>query len=632
MRSIRLFTLIVLISLCSSIVYAQSTYTIPILVTNGSQSRVINLGVTDCATVNIDPCTGENGSIPVPASGTFDARFTNVLFSQNMQFGSLNDFRNTSSAFANDTFKVTIQPGDTNGNNVTLDWQNVIHAGGGYWHLKSRLIFPDFDIDMTTQSSYTYDVSVYPSVYIVKGDTTSFRTFTLEEFALDGTLDSKGKLYYGKSYKPKPDKTEFSVSFTNEESQPVNDLHVEFSVTVDPASVSITRFPYQFITRGTRADFSGATIAIGEIVTIHGLTTKPNNQKIRTWYWTKDGIRFGNRKNSRDITNELRLPMPNTVNAGEEIFTQLFAGDNMYVGVNNEALKGPPYIRMTKYSDVLKTLIAYPGKAGQQVLPDNYASCISTFDYIKGSGDRSGKVILGAQKGLAPDKHRNALLGQTLTLALNLNFSLAQKTPAGLGSLQIYDPTSLFNGKTLDTLLSQSNQYLSYCTIGDNPTLDANDLLFELQRVNQAFSGTRDTLSWGGTKTRFTGAKSLRTVPFLRRTSTIIAETFASSSVSNSSMPETYALNQNYPNPFNPTTMLSFVIGNSSLVSLRVYDMLGREVATLINNEQMETGTHEAPFDGTSLASGVYFYRLYVIDAVTGEASFNDVKRMVLVK
>ena len=70
-----------------------------------------------------------------------------------------------------------------------------------------------------------------------------------------------------------------------------------------------------------------------------------------------------------------------------------------------------------------------------------------------------------------------------------------------------------------------------------------------------------------------------------------------------------FLLHQNYPNPFNPTTEVRFEIGDVGFVSLKVYDMLGREVATLAN-EEMKPGRYEREFDGSNLASGVYWYRL----------------------
>jgi hypothetical protein len=84
----------------------------------------------------------------------------------------------------------------------------------------------------------------------------------------------------------------------------------------------------------------------------------------------------------------------------------------------------------------------------------------------------------------------------------------------------------------------------------------------------------------------------------------------------NAQQPFDFRLEQNYPNPFNPTTTIRFEVGGSGLpagqagfVSLRVFDLLGREVATLVNDE-LRPGTYQRTFDGTNLASGVYFYRL----------------------
>ncbi len=89
-------------------------------------------------------------------------------------------------------------------------------------------------------------------------------------------------------------------------------------------------------------------------------------------------------------------------------------------------------------------------------------------------------------------------------------------------------------------------------------------------------------------------------------------------------LPTTFALKQNYPNPFNPTTTITFDLPFSDVVSLKVYDVLGKEVATLVNGFRQRR-THFIPFDGSYLASGVYFYRLQT-------TFFSRTKRMMLVK
>ncbi|MFA7288321.1 MAG: T9SS type A sorting domain-containing protein [Melioribacteraceae bacterium] len=89
-------------------------------------------------------------------------------------------------------------------------------------------------------------------------------------------------------------------------------------------------------------------------------------------------------------------------------------------------------------------------------------------------------------------------------------------------------------------------------------------------------------------------------------------------------IPVEYSLSQNYPNPFNPSTNIKFALTKTSIASLKVYDILGREVATLVNKE-LNPGNYNFQFNGSRLSSGIYFYRLQ-----TGE--FTQTKKMLLIK
>ncbi|MBS4027925.1 MAG: T9SS type A sorting domain-containing protein [Ignavibacteriales bacterium] len=105
---------------------------------------------------------------------------------------------------------------------------------------------------------------------------------------------------------------------------------------------------------------------------------------------------------------------------------------------------------------------------------------------------------------------------------------------------------------------------------------------------------------------------------------------FASNFV-NQNEAERFFLAQNYPNPFNPTTAISFSLLAVSNITLKVYNVLGQEVATLLNSESLEEGKHEIQFDASGLTSGVYFYRLIVADE-KGKQVYSETKKLLLMK
>ncbi len=89
-------------------------------------------------------------------------------------------------------------------------------------------------------------------------------------------------------------------------------------------------------------------------------------------------------------------------------------------------------------------------------------------------------------------------------------------------------------------------------------------------------------------------------------------------------VPDKFILNQNYPNPFNPSTTISFNLPNTNLVTLKIFNPLGQEVAILYN-DILHAGPHNFTFNASELPSGVYFYRLEA-------GSFAQTKKMILLK
>ncbi len=92
----------------------------------------------------------------------------------------------------------------------------------------------------------------------------------------------------------------------------------------------------------------------------------------------------------------------------------------------------------------------------------------------------------------------------------------------------------------------------------------------------------------------------------------------------NAELPTHIALEQNYPNPFNPSTSIRFNLPQAGHVTLTIYDLFGRAVATVVNG-QTPAGSHEVAFDARGLASGFYVYRLHA-------GRFSETKTMTLIK
>lgn len=122
---------------------------------------------------------------------------------------------------------------------------------------------------------------------------------------------------------------------------------------------------------------------------------------------------------------------------------------------------------------------------------------------------------------------------------------------------------------------------------------------------------------------KVTGNSFSVTLPSQTITTFVSEEISVSNEISNE-IPDGYELNQNYPNPFNPTTVIGYQLPVSSDVTLKVFDMLGRVVATLVDG-RVTAGNHQVEFDASGLSSGVYFYQL-----TAGEVSVS--KKMLLIK
>jgi len=133
------------------------------------------------------------------------------------------------------------------------------------------------------------------------------------------------------------------------------------------------------------------------------------------------------------------------------------------------------------------------------------------------------------------------------------------------------------------------------------------------------------------------GTDNINSITVLRNLAAHIQEFYNTELVEILNTEETIApigfkLSQNYPNPFNAKTIIEYEVPENSIVDIRIYDILGREVKTLVNNEQKVRWKYQVVFDGTALASGVYFYRIKADPSSGSGQAFIETKKMILMK
>jgi hypothetical protein len=134
-----------------------------------------------------------------------------------------------------------------------------------------------------------------------------------------------------------------------------------------------------------------------------------------------------------------------------------------------------------------------------------------------------------------------------------------------------------------------------------------------------------DPVSYGGFLiSQFANATTQQTSMNIKRIRIYVANAGPVSIEEGTELVKSFNLEQNYPNPFNPSTVVGFQLSVAGQATLKVYDLLGREVAVLVNGV-LPAGAHSATFDATNLPSGVYMYKL----EAGGQSS---TKRMTLVK
>jgi hypothetical protein len=218
----------------------------------------------------------------------------------------------------------------------------------------------------------------------------------------------------------------------------------------------------------------------------------------------------------------------------------------------------------------------------------------------------AGHGLAGMPQDIYYDKPNNRLIVVSAVVnspiqAVNLSDSVVTNIlPTSVGD---------FDGIEMD---NNGNYYLT--------TWATNSLI----KYNHSFFGTPVTILSGlngPSNLCYSGKNNVLAIPVYYFDSVIFLSVGSIGITKEEEIVKGFKLDQNYPNPFNPSTNISFQVPKNSFVTLKVYDILGREIATLVS-KKLNAGEYEIPFSNNQLTSGVYFYRIEAEDYVNTKKMF----------
>jgi hypothetical protein len=461
----------------------------------------------------------------------------------------------------------------------------------------------------------------------------SFRTFLPESIALSKDIKRK----FGPVL-PKADHCAFSCSFRNNDPVAAASMTIIFRMPIKPGSLTVSRGTWSLDSKGSTLTITfnpPLEASVDTTVVIHGIGVKPAQQAPKKAYETltdgRTSIPFIINSNT-----DIQFPMPNALNV-------LYAGAGTKLGVG---LGGPNSVIHPTYKDVMKSLLDSHG--GPPVGPPR---CIG-FKVGTTSPLAKSKPV----KYITPTQGNNRLFTEAIAFKANIRASDLWITPPSFTKLVFHEAApNPFNGLTmtqiaakLDTAISAFDGRRKIKTssgsaiVGGDTCLCTSgyyDTLYRVVRmIDSAFSGPIDTTAFGHGLV-FAPVRSLDSIPYLQLDSSFTAIAAAEQRPPElPAIPGCFELGQNYPNPFNPSTTIEFYLVEPSVVTLKVYNTIGQEVATLINHQMFEDGWQQSEFSAgaASLASGVYFYRLTAQTVADDEnplsQTFTLVKKMMYIK
>ncbi len=263
----------------------------------------------------------------------------------------------------------------------------------------------------------------------------------------------------------------------------------------------------------------------------------------------------------------------------------MFNGSTGYIAKNT----GSPYIRKTTNSGVNWDTIVN-GRGFSDIFFVNTLTGWSAFDSVR----KTTNGGINWQTQILP-------YGFGITTLYSTRFSNINSDTIWMGGGSITFPNSQSRGMLFRTTNSGNNWFYQIPDTSIHSGLYRN-VQFVDKYKGWAYWSSGGIHTTNGDDTTFLGIKQI-----------------------SSQIPKDYKLYQNYPNPFNPRTVIGYQLTFSSYVSIKVYDITGKEVFILVNQEQ-KTGTYQVDFPGYGFSSGVYFYSLIV------DSKLIDTKKMILVK
>jgi hypothetical protein len=543
--------------------------------------------------------------------------------------------------FAQSTFTITASAG-ANGT-ITPSGAVVVNAGasqafaitGNTGYRVLDVVVDGSSVGTATNYSFTNvsaDHTISATFEVSPAYATMYRSFRADSIV--ASKDNKGKP--NKYVARKPDKVDFLFVVRND-SVAITDFHVEFSIAIDTSRPFFT-VPASTISNGDlgkmkKWNFTFASpLAPGDSVRVQAFGNKGKLQKVGKYWWTRSTVKNGpNHKNPFFVRNQPKLPMPNRINALAEnfAFSGFMSTNGLLVGKDRtlDSAKQYGWLLSPKYTNVVKTLSDKTGP---------HTTAAHGFNVLV-----NGKPVLKRHTQLPPATFNDVLLADMIALKISIVASQLEKTPLGFGELIYNDGTANpLNGLMIKEIAHVGDSLMmgSYSggihVFADQAAFDTLD--YTIKRINNAFEGPMDTVKFSDSL-KLKGVRALADVPYLRSNSSAVPEKLQPVQVINLELPLSFELRQNYPNPFNPTTTIEFQLSDPAVVTLKVYNIVGQTVATLLENQQMEDGEQQVEFNASTLASGIYFYRIFVEQPANLEDGIpsnyhSTTRKMILVK